>query len=74
MCVFYVLDCICFYLFNQAQETRRRTDFGFDLWNDDDSAAVKDIKANEWLDKGTKVSLHRQQKESRAIAPMSLFS
>ena len=57
MYVLYVLDCICFYLLNQAQETRRRTDFGFDLWNDDESSAVKDIKANEWLDKGTKVSL-----------------
>lgn len=53
----------------QAQETRRRTDFGFDLWNDDESGAAKDIKTNEWLDKGTKVHTLIGTRSKKVKAP-----
>ena len=43
----------------QAQENRRRTDFDFDLWDEDvtSAAGANAVNANEWLGEGTKVNL-----------------
>jgi len=55
---------------NKAQETRRRTDFDFDLWNEDVTSAVgaNEVKSSEWLGEDTKVHtlLYTRKKAVRA--------